>query len=51
MTFFDQEYVDVFAVCDIVKTWLRSLPRPIFPEKSYYEAIHIIRMPFFLTSK
>ncbi|KIJ51425.1 hypothetical protein M422DRAFT_158043 [Sphaerobolus stellatus SS14] len=47
VTYFSQDYLDIFAVCDTVKTWLRSLPEPIFPEKSYYEAIHIMQMPDF----
>jgi RhoGAP domain len=43
VTFFSQDYVDIFAVCDTVKTWLRSLPHPIFPERSYYEVIRVMR--------
>lgn len=43
ITFFDRDYVDIFAICDVVKTWLRALPQSIFPEKSYQEAIKAIR--------
>jgi RhoGAP domain len=43
--FFSQDYLDIFAVCDTVKTWLRSLPHPIFPERSYYEVIRVMRKP------
>jgi len=44
---FSQDYVDIFAVCDVVKTWLRALPHAIFPEKSYQEVIQIMQVPDF----
>jgi len=43
VTYFSQDYLDIFAVCDTVKTWLRSLPQAIFPSQCYYEAIQIMR--------
>lgn len=46
ITFFDRDYVDIFAICDVVKTWLRALPRAIFPERSYHEALQVIRKWF-----
>ncbi|GJJ08394.1 hypothetical protein Clacol_002609 [Clathrus columnatus] len=42
-----RDYVDIFAICDVVKTWLRVLPQSIFPERSYQEAIQVIRMWFY----
>ncbi|KAF8589464.1 hypothetical protein K439DRAFT_1383314 [Ramaria rubella] len=47
ITFFSQEYVDIFAVCDTVKTWFRSLPFPLFPEKSYSEVIRVMQISDF----
>lgn len=47
ITFFDRDYVDIFAICDVVKTWLRALPRAIFPEKSYHEALQVIQIQDF----
>jgi GTPase-activating protein BEM2 len=31
--------VDVYAVCDLFKSWLRVLPEPVFPEVSYHAII------------
>ncbi|KAK7013752.1 Rho GTPase activating protein 22 [Favolaschia claudopus] len=30
---------DIHAVCDLVKSWFRVLPEPLFPAKDYYAAI------------
>ncbi|EPQ55246.1 hypothetical protein GLOTRDRAFT_61161 [Gloeophyllum trabeum ATCC 11539] len=30
---------DIYAVCDLVKHWLRDLPRPILPSSSYLEIL------------
>jgi GTPase-activating protein BEM2 len=30
---------DIYAVCDLVKSWFRSLPQGVIPQSSYHEAI------------
>jgi len=30
---------DIYAVCDIIKTWFRVLPEPAFPSYSYHDII------------
>ncbi|KAF8179301.1 Rho GTPase activation protein [Mycena galopus ATCC 62051] len=34
---------DIHAVCDLVKSWFRVLPEPLFPSNSYYLAIEAMR--------
>ena len=36
------EFTDIHAVCDVVKSWLRVLPDPVFPSSLYHEAIEIM---------
>lgn len=31
--------LDIYAVCDLVKMWLRQLPEATFPSTSYWAAI------------
>ncbi|CAK5273971.1 unnamed protein product [Mycena citricolor] len=33
------EFTDIHAVCDLVKSWLRVLPVPLFPRSDYHSAI------------
>lgn len=35
-------YTDIHAICDLIKSWFRVLPEPLFPPASYHEAIDII---------
>lgn len=30
---------DIHAVCDLVKSWFRVLPEPVFPSSSYHDII------------
>lgn len=30
---------DIYAVCDLVKSWFRVLPEPVFPSDSYFAVI------------
>ena len=34
---------DIHAVCDLVKSWFRVLPEPVFPPDSYYEVMEAMR--------
>jgi len=35
---------DIHAVCDLVKTWFRLLPEPVFPASSYFEIIEAAKI-------
>ncbi|KDQ28454.1 hypothetical protein PLEOSDRAFT_1077284 [Pleurotus ostreatus PC15] len=35
---------DIHAVCDLIKTWFRLLPEPIFPSSAYYEIIEAMQL-------
>ncbi|KAF8639252.1 hypothetical protein AX17_001617 [Amanita inopinata Kibby_2008] len=35
---------DIHAVCDLVKSWFRVLPEPVFPSSSYYEIIQKMQL-------
>ncbi|KAI0319572.1 hypothetical protein OF83DRAFT_1170122 [Amylostereum chailletii] len=35
---------DIYAVCDLIKTWFRVLPEPVFPSYSYYDVINAMKM-------
>ncbi|KAG5644301.1 hypothetical protein DXG03_008719 [Asterophora parasitica] len=35
---------DIHAVCDLVKSWLRVLPEPVFPSSSYFRIIQAMQM-------
>lgn len=37
---------DIHAVCDLIKTWFRLLPEPIFPSSAYYDIIEAMRASF-----
>ncbi|KAJ4468415.1 hypothetical protein C8J55DRAFT_437773 [Lentinula edodes] len=37
-------YTDIHAICDLIKSWFRVLPEPLFPPASYHEAIDIIKL-------
>ncbi|EAU92027.2 rho GTPase activating protein 22 [Coprinopsis cinerea okayama7 len=39
-----KESTDIHAVCDIIKSWFRVLPEPIFPAASYYEVMQAMRI-------
>ena len=34
---------DIYAVCDLIKTWFRVLPEPAFPSYSYHDIIRAMR--------
>ena len=34
---------DIHAVCDLVKSWFRVLPEPVFPPSSYYDIMQKMR--------
>ncbi|KAH8827785.1 rho GTPase activating protein 22 [Flagelloscypha sp. PMI_526] len=38
------QFTDIHAVCDVVKSWLRVLPDPVFPSSLYHEAIEIMKI-------
>ncbi|ETW74695.1 GTPase activating-like protein [Heterobasidion irregulare TC 32-1] len=35
---------DIYAVCDIIKTWFRVLPEPVFPSYSYHDVIEAMKI-------
>jgi hypothetical protein len=35
---------DIHAVCDLVKSWFRVLPEPVFPASSYYEIMQKMQL-------
>ncbi|KAF5377413.1 hypothetical protein D9757_009715 [Collybiopsis confluens] len=35
---------DVHAICDLIKSWFRTLPEPMFPPSSYHEAIETMKL-------
>ncbi|KAK0471613.1 rho GTPase activating protein 22 [Armillaria novae-zelandiae] len=35
---------DIHAVCDLVKSWFRLLPEPVFPAASYFEIIEATKL-------
>ncbi|TFK68485.1 hypothetical protein BDN72DRAFT_679331 [Pluteus cervinus] len=39
-----QRDTDIHAVCDLVKTWFRILPEPIFPSTSYHDVIRAMQL-------
>ncbi|KAF4620517.1 hypothetical protein D9613_001123 [Agrocybe pediades] len=38
-----RENTDVHAICDLVKSWFRLLPDPVFPATSYHEVMEAMR--------
>lgn len=34
-----RETTDIHAICDLVKSWFRLLPEPVFPASSYFEVM------------
>ena len=34
-----RERTDVHALCDLVKSWFRVLPEPVFPPSSYHDVM------------
>ncbi|KAH9485798.1 Rho GTPase-activating protein 21 [Psilocybe cubensis] len=38
-----RETTDVHAICDLVKSWFRVLPEPVFPASSYFEVMEAMR--------
>lgn len=41
------EATDIHAVCDVIKSWFRVLPDPVFPSSLYHEVIEVISLSFF----
>uniref|UniRef100_D8QAK5 Rho-GAP domain-containing protein n=1 Tax=Schizophyllum commune (strain H4-8 / FGSC 9210) TaxID=578458 RepID=D8QAK5_SCHCM len=37
-------HTDIHAVCDVVKSWLRVLPDPVFPHSLYHEVIEATQL-------
>ncbi|KAG0703340.1 hypothetical protein DFH29DRAFT_1079014 [Suillus ampliporus] len=35
---------DIHAVCDLVKSWFRLLPEPVFPSSSYFSIIEAMKL-------
>ncbi|KAF8655891.1 hypothetical protein AX16_002876 [Volvariella volvacea WC 439] len=35
---------DIHAICDVVKSWFRVLPEPVFPSSSYHEVIQAMQL-------
>ncbi|KAH7929515.1 hypothetical protein BV22DRAFT_1080692 [Leucogyrophana mollusca] len=35
---------DIHAVCDLIKSWFRLLPEPVFPSSSYYSVIEAMKL-------
>ncbi|KAG2347597.1 hypothetical protein BDR05DRAFT_927537 [Suillus weaverae] len=35
---------DIHAVCDLVKSWFRLLPEPVFPSSSYFNIIEAMKL-------
>ncbi|KAG5636991.1 hypothetical protein H0H81_006167 [Sphagnurus paluster] len=35
---------DIHAVCDLVKSWFRVLPEPVFPSSSYFDVIQAMQL-------
>ncbi|ESK91434.1 rho gtpase activating protein 22 [Moniliophthora roreri MCA 2997] len=35
---------DIHAICDLIKTWFRVLPEPIFPASSYHDVIAVMKL-------
>lgn len=35
-------YLDIMAVCDIIKSYFRSLPESLIPEHSYWDVIQVM---------
>ncbi|KAH8994411.1 hypothetical protein EDB92DRAFT_274843 [Lactarius akahatsu] len=40
---------DIYAVCDLIKTWFRVLPEPAFPSYSYHDIIKAMQIEDFNT--
>ncbi|KAF8951373.1 hypothetical protein BDZ97DRAFT_1932432 [Flammula alnicola] len=38
-----RETTDIHAICDLVKSWFRVLPEPVFPPSSYHEVMEAMR--------
>lgn len=34
-----EPHTDIYAVCDIVKTWMRQLPDSVWPTDQYFETM------------
>jgi hypothetical protein len=39
-----QSTIDIHAICDLVKSWFRLLPEPLFPPSSYRDVMEAMRM-------
>ncbi|KAF8161574.1 hypothetical protein B0H34DRAFT_701542 [Crassisporium funariophilum] len=38
-----KEFTDIHAICDLVKSWFRVLPEPVFPPSSYHDVMDAMR--------
>ena len=41
-----RETTDIHAICDLVKSWFRILPEPVFPPSSYHDVMDAMSMFF-----
>jgi len=39
-------FTDIHAICDLVKSWFRVLPEPVFPPDSYRDVMEAMRESF-----
>ncbi|KAH7883403.1 hypothetical protein F5I97DRAFT_1814988 [Phlebopus sp. FC_14] len=38
------EHTDIHAVCDLIKSWFRLLPEPVFPSSAYFGIIEAMKV-------
>ncbi|KZV70003.1 hypothetical protein PENSPDRAFT_685890 [Peniophora sp. CONT] len=38
---------DIYAVCDLIKSWFRVLPEPVFPAYSYHDVVNAMKIEDF----
>ncbi|KAF8805136.1 hypothetical protein BYT27DRAFT_7105396 [Phlegmacium glaucopus] len=39
-----RESTDIHAICDLVKSWFRVLPEPVFPSASYHDVMDAMKL-------
>ncbi|TFY81474.1 hypothetical protein EWM64_g2531, partial [Hericium alpestre] len=43
------QMTDIYAVCDLIKSWFRVLPEPVFPSYSYHDIVEAMKIEDFNT--
>ncbi|VDC02682.1 unnamed protein product [Peniophora sp. CBMAI 1063] len=38
---------DIYAICDMIKSWFRVLPEPVFPAYSYHDVVNAMKIEEF----